>query len=241
MPELLPLAIAAAAATVGGFVRGYSGFAGPMIMLPVLTILFGPVSAVVTIMLVDLSGNVVLIPDAARYASWRISLPLIFGTAVAMPFGSYLLLAADPAIMKPAIIVAVIVVSLCLLAGWRYHRPLGAPSLFGVGVVSGGFLSAAYIGAIVPLVLYAGPDAAPNSRANIIVWVFVGAILIAGAMIYGGAITETELLRVAILAPFYIGSIYAGSRLFRFVDEALFRRTVLIILICGSIVGVVFF
>ena len=241
MPEPLTFAIAILAAVVGGFVRGYTGFAGPLIMLPVLTLLYGPVSMVVTILLVDLVGNLVLVPDAVRHATVRVSAPLILGTVVDVPFGSTLLLVADPDLMKHAIVVAVIGVSVALLFGWRYARELGPGALFGVGVMGGGFLSAAYIGAIVPLFLYAGPDSAGASRANTIVWAFVGALTIVAALAYGGGVTETELRRAGLLAPFYLGAIYAGSRLFRGVDETLFRRTVLILLIVGSGVGVVFF
>jgi hypothetical protein len=241
MPDLLSLSIAIAATVVGGIVRGYSGFAGPMIMLPVLTILFGPVTAVVTIMLVDLAGVVVLVPEAFREGSRRVSIPLILGTLACMPFGSYLLLAADPAIMKDLIIYAVIGTAVALLFGWRYRRPLGLAALLGVGVVSGGFLSAAYIGAIAPLFLYAGPDSARRSRANIILWSFFSGLVLVSILIYGGAVTDVELWRALTMAPFYFGAIYAGSRLFQGIDEALFRRTVLVILILGSVVGVVFF
>ncbi len=221
--------------------RGYAGFAGPMIMLPVMAILFGPVSAVVTIILIDLIGNVVLLPDSFRQITWRVARPLILGTAACVPFGSYLLLVADPQIMKQGIIVAVIGVSMLLLFGWRYRRTLGAAPLFCVGVLAGGFLSAAFIGAIVPIFLYAGPDSAAKSRANIIIWAFTGTLMTIAALIYGGAVSEEELWRALILAPFYLAAIFAGTRLFRGIDETLFRRTVLIFLICGSVAGIVFF
>lgn len=241
MSDPLFLAIAIVAAVIGGVVRGYSGFAGPLIMLPVLTILFGPVTAVVTILLVDMAGVVMLLPAALREGTRRVSVPLIVGTLACMPFGSYLLLFADPAIMKDVIIFAVIGAALALLIGWRYERPLGTIPLLGVGVLSGGFLSAAYIGAIAPLFLYAGPDSARKSRANVILWSFFSGLVLVATLVIGGAVTEVELWRAVTLAPFYFGAIYAGSRLFQGIDETLFRRTVLIILILGSAVGVVFF
>ncbi len=241
MVDPLSLSIAAAAAIVGGAVRGYAGFAGPMIMLPAMTILFGPVSAVTTVLLVDLVGNLVLVPSSARDVSWRVAIPLILGSVVCMPFGGYLLLVADPSIMKQAIIYAIIAISMVMLFGWRYQRALGRGALFGVGVISGGFLSAAYIGAIAPIFLYAGPEPASNSRANTIMWAFVSSAILCVGFVVGGVITETELLRAAILAPFYLAAIFAGSRLYLGIDETLFRRTVLLILIGGSIVGIAFF
>ncbi|MBI08575.1 MAG: hypothetical protein CMM55_03545 [Rhodospirillaceae bacterium] len=241
MPDPISLSIALAAAIVGGVVRGYSGFAGALIMLPVLTILFGPVTGIVTVLLVDMAGICLLMPEALRRGSMRISLPLILGSLVAIPFGSYLLLIADPEIMKKVIIYAVIGAATAMLFGWRYVRPLGPLALAGVGLISGGFLSAAYVGAIVALVLYAGPDNAKASRANAILWSFFSGWVLVAILIFSGVVTETELWRVFILSPFYFGAIYAGSRLVRGIDEILFRRTVLGILIIGSVVGVVFF
>ena len=241
MPDPLSISIAIAASIVGGVVRGYTGFAGPLIMLPVLTILFGPVTAVVTILLVDIAGIFILVPEAMRQGSRRVSVPLILGTLACMPFGSYLLLVADPAIMKNVIIGAVIAAAVAMLIGWRYTRPLGPIALTGVGVLSGGFFSAAYIGAIAPLFLYAGPDSAQASRANTILWGFFSGVVLIATLVYSGAVTEAELWRALTLMPFYFAAIYTGGRLVRGIDELLFRRTVLIILILGSVVGVVFF
>lgn len=241
MTDPLSLSIAIVAAIVGGAVRGYAGFAGPMIMLPAMTILFGPVSAVTTIILVDLVGNLVLVPSSVRDVSWRVATPLILGSVLCMPFGGYLLLVMDPDIMKPAIIYAIIGISFVMLFGWRYRRALSRGALFGVGVVSGGFLSASYIGAIAPIFLYAGPEPAVNSRANTIMWAFISSAILCVGFVVSGAITQTELIRAAIMAPFYLAAIFGGSRLYLGIDETLFRRTVLIILIAGSIVGIAFF
>ncbi|MDD9924506.1 MAG: hypothetical protein OXR03_01650 [Rhodospirillaceae bacterium] len=65
--------------------------------------------------------------------------------------------------------------------------------------------------------------------------------MLVATLVFGGAVTEVELWRALTLMPFYFGAIYAGSRLVRGIDELLFRRTVLGILIAGSVVGVVFF
>ena len=241
MLDLFPLSIAIAATIIGGVVRGYSGFAGALIMLPVLTVLFGPVTTVVTVLLVDMTGICLLVPEALRRGSRRVTLPLILGTLIAMPFGSYLLLVADPAIMKNVIIYAVIGAATAMLFGWRYARPLGPLALTGVGVLSGGFLSAAYIGPIVALFLYAGPDSAKASRANAILWSFFSGLVLVATLVFSEAVTEVELWRSLILIPFYLGAIYVGSRLVHGIDELLFRRTVLGILILGSGVGVLFF
>lgn len=240
MFDPLSLLLAAVATCVGGVVRGLTGFGGPLIMVPVMTLLFGPVAGVVTVLLVDLTCNLTLVPEAARQVAWRVAAPLIAGTIVTIPLGSYVLLAVDPTIMKQAIIAAVVASSVVMLFGWRYRRVLNAFQLTGIGALSGALLSSAYIGAIVPIVLYAGPDAAARSRANIIMWVFVAAILLAAALSYGGGITRAELWRAATLAPIYLVSTFFGSRLFRRIDETLFRRTVLIVLICLSIGGLVF-
>ena len=51
--------------------------------------------------------------------------------------------------------------------------------------------------------------------------------------------TRAELWRAAIPAPIYMVSTFCGSRLFQGFNETLFRRAVLIVVICVSISGLV--
>ena len=50
------------ATTVGGFIRGYSGFGGPMVILPVLNLFYPPALSIWIMALVDLAPNAYLIP-----------------------------------------------------------------------------------------------------------------------------------------------------------------------------------
>ena len=129
-------------------------------------------------------------PEATRRVAWRVVAPLIAGTIVTVPLGSYVLLVVDSTIMKQAIIAAVVAISVVMLFGWRYRRVLNAFQLTGVGALSGALLSSAFIGAVVPIFLYAGPDAAARSRANVIIWAFVSGLLVTATLSYGGAITK---------------------------------------------------
>ncbi|MDT8405262.1 hypothetical protein [Sulfuriflexus sp.] len=46
--------LAAVAVLVAGFIRGFSGFGAGMILVPVLSLLYSPVVAVVTVALLEL-------------------------------------------------------------------------------------------------------------------------------------------------------------------------------------------
>ena len=67
MSELAAIAIV----TVAGLVRGITGFGGAMLMTPVLSILFGPVPAVVTALLLETAAALVMFPDALPRARWQ--------------------------------------------------------------------------------------------------------------------------------------------------------------------------
>ena len=49
---------------LAGLVRGTTGFGGAMVMSPVLSILLGPVPAVVIALLLETAGALVMFPDA---------------------------------------------------------------------------------------------------------------------------------------------------------------------------------
>ena len=67
MTELAAIAIVIFA----GLVRGTTGFGGAMLMTPVLSVLYPPVSAVVIAHLLETAAALVMFPDAVPKVRWR--------------------------------------------------------------------------------------------------------------------------------------------------------------------------
>src|SRR3974390_110650 len=87
---------AIATVTVAGFFRGVTGFGGAMMMTPMLSLLIGPVPAVVTALLLETAAALVMFPDALPKVNWRTLSYLTLPAILTVPLGGYFFLAIYP-------------------------------------------------------------------------------------------------------------------------------------------------
>ena len=230
---LIPVAV------VGGFLRGFAGFGGPLFMLPILNVFLPPAISVGVMMWVDILANVQLLPEARHDSSRSVVIPLTVGTLIAMPAGAYLLLTVDPVLMKRAICTTVLAAAVVLLSGWRYRRAVG-PKVYGaVGALSGFVMGATSIAAVTPLFLSAGNHSVLENRANFIVWVFLATILLLGILAARGTLGGGDVVKIAVLAPAYLAGSAIGSRMLRGTSDQTVRRAVLALIITVALAGLV--
>jgi uncharacterized membrane protein YfcA len=224
---------------VAGLVRGTTGFAGPLIMVPVLGFFYSPASAVAISTLVDLSSNVSLLGDALRQASRITVASLICGALITIPFGGYALLAFDATVIARTMYAVVGFFSLVLLSGWRYKKVLSPKQYFGVGAASGVILGATSFGVAVLPFLYSGTDTAARGRANFILWALFCALIGFAIVAVGGRVGAPELWRALVLIPIYVAGTYLGNRVAKRIDDALLRRIVLVVLLATAVAGLI--
>jgi uncharacterized membrane protein YfcA len=225
------------AALIGGFLRGYAGFGGPLVLVPIMSFFLPPAVAVGVLMWIDLFVNVRLVPEARAESTRAIVVPLMIGTALAMPAGVFLLLSVEPTLMKKVICGAILVAALVLLTGWRYPRPIGKPVYGAVGAISGFVMGATSLGVITPLFLSAGNLTVAQSRANFILWIFASTILLIVLLTAQGALATASIAMIAVLAPAYFAGTWAGSRAYRNSAERTVRYTVLALVIASASAG----
>lgn len=228
---LVPMAL------VGGFVRGFAGFGGPLLIVPVLNLFLPPATSIALILWVDIFVNVRLLPDAARHAAKDVVAPLALGTLVAMPAGAWVLVSTDPVTMKKAIAAAILAAAVFLLTGWRYRKPIRLPVYGAVGAFAGFVMGSTSIAAVTPLFLSAGNRTATENRANFIVWVFLATVLLIGLLGFKGTLTEKDIVVIAVLAIVYVVGTEIGTRIHYRVDEKIVRRAVLGMVIVAACVG----
>ena len=229
-----------AIALFAGAVRGFTGFGGPAIMIVVLTQFYSPASVLAMVMMIDFVSNVRLVPTSFRDISWRTAGPLTAASVAAIPIGLYALLAVDPMVMKRVIAAVVALSALALLAGWRYRRPATVAALIVVGGLAGMVLGATYIALVAMVFLYAGPEPATTNRANGIFWAFVTGTVMIGVLCVTGDIVWADMWRAAMLGVVYLFAANFGIWVFRGVDEQVFRRFVVWLLIGLSAIGILF-
>jgi hypothetical protein len=144
---------AAAVAVLAGLVRGFSGFGGAMIYMPLVAAIYEPRIAAATMLLVDfLSSTPFAIPEMRR-CTWREVLPISVAMAVSVPLGTAALIALDPVILRWAIALLVLSLLPAIALGWRFPREPGLPITIGVGLFAGVGAGAAQI-AGPPVIIY---------------------------------------------------------------------------------------
>ena len=103
--------VAMAVAALAGLVRGFSGFGGAMIYMPLVAAIYDPRIAAVTILLVDFVVHLAVRRFAEmRRCNWREVVPISIAMAVGVPFGTWALIALDPIVLRWCI--AIVVLSL---------------------------------------------------------------------------------------------------------------------------------
>ncbi len=221
---------------VGGFVRGMTGFGGAMMMAPVLSVLLGPVPAVVTTLVLETAAALVMFADAIPKARWRTLAYLTLPAIATVPLGGYLLLTVDPDLARKSIAAVVIVFSLMLLIGLRYNgspRPLTS---IAIGSVVGAMLGATSIGAP-PVILYllSGPESVAVTRANLAIFVTtisgVGLVMLATV----GVVTTALGLSALALSVVFLFATWIGGKLFLRLSEIAIRRIALVLMLAASI------
>ena len=128
---------AAPVALMAGLMRGFAGFGSGMLMAPFFIHLFGPVSTIILITVLEMVVTVQLLPSVYRHIDWSLVLPMGTAAALAMPAGTTLLLTLNPRTVSICIGVIIILFCLALIKGWRYrgHRPWSLTA--GIGALSG--------------------------------------------------------------------------------------------------------
>ena len=234
------LLYAALIAIFSGIIHGYTGFGAALLMVPLFTLIFGPVDAIAIAITLGLFGSVQLYPRAARDARWRELLPVCVAIAIFTPIGIFLLFSLDEEIIKDVIGACVLLAALILLSGWTYKGPRGDAQGAAAGALAGSVTGAAGVGGpALALYFLSAPVPAAEQRANIVISVAAVLVMTLLSLIVTGGLAREILLRAIILIPVYVLGTWSGSRLFVIAPQAYFRRVALWLLVVTGI-GIIF-
>ena len=237
--EITALAMAAALA---GLVRGFSGFGAAMIFMPTASAILTPAVAAPLMLFLDNILGAPLVVRAVPRADYETVIPIIFGGALMVPFGGYLLSVGDHLAVRWAITAIVFALAALIASGLRYQGTPRASISFGVGLTSG-FLGGLSQLAGPPVIAYwmSSTITADVVRANIIVY-FAVASLISMTVYWVFGLVGAALLGAFLLgAPLYASAIYLGTKLYGRASETTFRRMALVIIVVSAVYGMPLF
>lgn len=225
------LAAAAAAVFLAGFLRGFVGFGAALITVPALSLIFSPAIAVPIAFLSGLPSVLQLLPTAIRHAERPFVWPVAVAAFLAAPFGTWLLVIAEPGLLKIVIAVAVLAMTAFLHRGWKLATRPGRPTLFAAGAVAGLIQGVAGIGGppVVAMAL-SRPGEARVQRANVIAAVTALAFSTALPLWRLGLFTEQVLWLGFVFVPIHMAAACLGARFFDRSGHKHFRRAALLAL-----------
>ena len=209
---------------VAGVVRGFSGFGGALIFIPMASALLGPRLGVPVFFLVDFCTATPYGLKLIRRASMSAVMPMLIGSWIATPFGAWLLANVDPIALRWGTGVVVLAMLVVLASGWRYHsEPMPVVS-FGVGLVGGVLGAAAGVSGPAIIAYWLGSRSPANVvRANIMVFYALAALGTDGAYFLRGLFTMETVFYAALAAPLYALGLWLGSKVFRGSNDRQYR------------------
>lgn len=229
--DLTQLLLAAIAVFIGGFLRGFVGFGGALVVVPIMALAFTPKFAVALHAITELPGIIQLLPTAIRHCDRKTVLPMILALVISTPLGVYVLTAVDTDTMR--IVISALVLFMVAMLAWNTRIVYAAGMRVSVigGVIGGIIQGAAGIGGppVVTLLLSRGNDP-DTTRGNIVVMMSSMVLIALPFLWIYGLISVRTLILGGLCAPVYLLATYLGSRYFRTGGSDMYRVIALSIL-----------
>ncbi|MEM9852791.1 MAG: TSUP family transporter [Pseudomonadota bacterium] len=228
----------AAGAVAAGVVRGFTGFGTAMIYLPVAATVVDPVTAFVSLVVMDIWGPVPLVPRAWRDAARRDLALLTAGVVLMLPVGITILSAMTGDTYRWVVGIGVFCALAAMLSGVRYPRPLTVPVILGTGGI-GGFLGGASGHAGPPVVvLYMASTLPPQTvRATLLLFLIIFDLLVLPVLWWRGDLEAGAVVLGAVLVvPYGIAGV-VGQRFFRPEAERTYRAIAYLTIAASALVA----
>ncbi|MFT5392637.1 MAG: putative membrane protein YfcA [Gammaproteobacteria bacterium] len=234
---VLPIVVLTLTMAAAGFMRGFVGFGGALVSIPVFSIFFGPLVALPLASVSGLPSTLQLLPTAIKVSEPSFAVPLGLATFVAAPIGTWVLVSVDPQLMKIAISGFVLVMVLIIARGAKQARHVSPAVLVGTGLFMGLAQGVAGVGGppVVALALARG-GTAQRQRANVLAGVTAVSAATMLPLWWHGLFTVDVIIAGIILVPVYSAGTWFGSRYFGREGQRYYRLGALLTLM---VIGVI--
>lgn len=234
----LDLALFVAATFLGAFVAGVAGFAFGLVAAAIWLHVLTPLQSATLIVVFGLIVQGYAVWKLRRALDWRRLLPLVIGGQIGIPLGVELLRWLPASAMRVAIGVVLMAFSLNALLRPKLPPMVKAGPMAdgGAGVVSGVVGGATGLAGIVPTI-WSGLRGWNKDEQRAVfqpvgVTIFIGCALWLGG---SGSFDRDTLRLFAIGLPALLIGTWAGLKAYGRLDEAAFRRIVLILLLVSGV------
>ena len=235
--DKITLGLFLAAAFAGGLVSGISGFAMGLVVSGVWLHMITPSQNALLIVLCGLVTQGSGIWRVRHAIAWRAVLPFVVGSAVGVALGTALLTMVNPATVRITMGVLLALYSLYGLLRPALGQVKGSvPTEVGVGVANGLIGGLTGLGGIAVTIwcqLRGGPK--DSQRAIFQPVMFATFVMTAISLAFTGAYTLEAMKLYALALPALIVGLWCGLKLYGKLDDAAFRRIILVLLLAAGV------
>jgi len=231
------LALYLIAAFVGGLTSGLAGFALGLVVSGVWLHIISPLQTAILIVGYGLVTQSYGIWKLRHTLNWWNVMPFIVGTALGVPIGTMLLTYLNPAYLRIGVGVLLVLYSVYGLARPTF-KPVQSSTAadIGIGVLNGlvaGLTGLAGIVVVVWCQLRGWPkDVQRNVFQPVL---FASMIITIAALSVAGAVTVETIKLYLLGLPLLVAGLWIGFRLYGKLDDAAFRRVILLLLLASGI------
>lgn len=239
--DAVNLALFLGATFLGGLTSGISGFAMGLVVSGVWLHIITPEQNALLIALCGLVTQGSGIWRVRHAVNWRTVAPFIIGGAFGVPAGTALLTTIDPSTLRLAIGILLVIYSLYSLIRPAL-KPVsgGLPADLGIGVANGLIGGLTGLGGIAVTIwcqLRGGQKDA--QRAIFQPVLFATFVMTATSLGVAHAFTTETLKLYAIALPVLIAGTWSGIGLYGKLDDAMFRKIILLLLLASGLALIV--
>jgi len=239
--DRLQLALFLAAVFFGGLTSGLSGFAMGLVVSGIWLHIISPEQNALLIVLCGLVTQGSGIWRVRNAIKWRTVAPFIIGGALGVPTGTALVTTVDQSTLRLTMGFLLVIFSLySLIRPALKPVQAGVPADFAVGIANGLIGGLTGLGGIAVTVwcqLRGGPKDAQRGIFQPVM--FATFVMSAISFAVARAFTVETFKLYALALPVLIAGIWAGLRLYGKLDDAAFRKIILLLLLVAGLTLIV--
>lgn len=230
----IDLGLFLAATFLGGLTSGLTGFAAGLVVSGVWLHVITPTQTAVLIAAYGLISQGYGIWKVRKALQWRRIVPFVIGGAVGVPLGAYLLAYVNPAHLRVGVGALLIVYSIYNLLRPAVPPIKSSPSIdVGVGLLNGTLGGLTGLGGVIATVwCQLGGGSKDSQRAVFQPVLFITMAMAIVTFAASGFLSNVEVFKLFALGlPAILLGLWAGLRLYGKLDDAAFRKAILMLLL----------
>lgn len=225
---------------IAGFFQGLTSFGFALIAMPILSRLLTIQEAVPIVVILSLCTNILILGNCFKFVNVKKIWLLILTSFIAAPLGTYSLMYINSNYLKLFTGWLIIIFSLILLSGKKFNIKNENIAFGPVGFISG-FLNGSISMSGPPVALFLSNQNTDKNefRANITFYALVLNIFTIITYFYNGLITRVVLWNATWFLPSMIIGVFIGIKTIKKLDERLFKKIALCLIVVSGIVIII--